>query len=355
MDWKTLLAYITGTVDQELLLRNEYLVTENRILRNQIQGRLRLTTGERIALAEIGQKLGKQALEQVATIVKPDTILAWHRKLVAQKFDGSQQRKALGRPKIDQELEALVVRMAQENRAWGYDRMVGALANIGYTISGQTVGNILKRHGIPPAPERQTTTTRKEFIRTHLDVLVATDFFTAEVWTWYGLATYYVLFFIHLGSRKVYVAGVTPHPNEQWMRQIARNVTMEAWGFLAPGQYLIHDRDGKYCPIFQLIIDAAGIKRIPLPARSPNLNAYAERWVRSVKEECLSRLILYGEASLRHALTQYVEHFHHERNHQGKGNVRLFPAVSQDPAREGSIRCRERLGGLLKYYAREVA
>jgi putative transposase len=142
---------------------------------------MRLGTGGRKALAEIGQKLGKQALEQVATIVKPDTILAWHRKLVAQKFDGSQQRKALGRPKIDQELEALVVRMAQENRSWGYDRMVGALANLGYTISDQTVGNILKRHGIPPAPERQTTTTWKKFIRTHMDPLVATDFFTAEV------------------------------------------------------------------------------------------------------------------------------------------------------------------------------
>jgi transposase len=124
---------------------------------------LRLSTGERKALAEIGQKLGKQALEQVATIVKPDTMLAWHRKLVAQKFDGSQQRKALGRPKIDQELEALVVRMAQENRSWGYDRMVGALANLGYTISGQTVGNILKRHGIPPAPERQTVLSQSCF------------------------------------------------------------------------------------------------------------------------------------------------------------------------------------------------
>jgi len=214
MDWKTLLAYITGTVDQELLLRNGYLVTENRILRNQIQGRLRLSTGERTALAEIGQQLGKKVLEEVATIVKPDTILAWHRKLVAQKFDGSQRRKTPGRPRIDQELEALVVRMARENRSWGYDRIVGALANLGYTISDQTVGNILKRHGIPPAPERQTMTTWKEFIRTHLDVLVATDFFTAEVWTLGGLVTYDVLFFIHVGSRKVQIAGMTRHPHE---------------------------------------------------------------------------------------------------------------------------------------------
>jgi len=355
MDWKTLLAYITGSVDQALLLRNEYLVTENRLLRNQLTGRVRLTDSERKTLAEIGQKLGKKALTDVASIVKPDTILAWHRKLIAQKFDGSTQRKAPGRPTIAPELEALVVRMAQENRSWGYDRIVGVLANLGYTISGQTVSNILKRHGLPPAPERKTTTTWKEFIRTHMEGLVATDFFTAEVWPLGGLVTYYVLFFLHLGSRQVHITDVTPHPNAPWMLQIARNVTMEEWGFLAPGQYLIHDRDGKYCPAFHQIIDAAGVKRVPLPPRSPNLNAYAERWVRSVKEECLSRLILCGEASLHHALTQYVAHFHHERNHQGKGNVLLFPAVSQAPAHKGPIQCRERLGGLLKYYEREAA
>src|SRR5437868_7196652 len=198
MDWKTLLAYITGTVDQELLLRNEYLVTENRILCNQFKGRVRLSDSERKTLAEIGQKLGKQALEEVAKIVKPDTILAWHRKLGAKKCDGSQQRRAPGRPSIDPELETLVVRMAQENRSWDYDRIAGALANLGHTISDQTVGNILKRHGLPPAPERQTTTTWTEFIRTHMEVLVATDFFTAEVWTLGELVKYYVLFFIHL-------------------------------------------------------------------------------------------------------------------------------------------------------------
>src|SRR5437868_1446399 len=142
MNWKHLLASITGTVDQELLLRNEYVVTENRILRKQLTRRVPLTDGERKTLAEIGQKLGKQALKEVATIVTPDTILAWHRKLVAQKCDGSPQRKAPGRPMIDHEVEALIVRMAQENRSWGYDRIVGALANLGLTVSDQTVGNI---------------------------------------------------------------------------------------------------------------------------------------------------------------------------------------------------------------------
>ena len=198
MGWKILLAYITGSVDQELLLRNEYLATEHRILRNQLTGRVRLSEGERKALAEIGHRLGKQALQDVANIVKPETILGWHRKLVAQKFDGSQHRQAPGRPKIAKEIEALVVRMAQENRSWGYDRIVGALANLGYTLSAPTVGNILKRHGLLPAPERKKTTTWQEFIRTHMDMLVATDFFTAEVWTLGGLVTYYVLFFIHL-------------------------------------------------------------------------------------------------------------------------------------------------------------
>jgi transposase InsO family protein len=355
MDWKALLAYITGSVDQELLLRNAYLVTENRILRQQIKGRVQLTDAERRNLAEIGKQLGKKALEEVAHIVKPDTILGWHRTLVAQKFDGSKQRQTLGRLRIDQELEALVVRMAQENRSWGYDRIAGALANLGYTISDQTVGNILKRHGLPPAPERKTTTTWKEFIRAHMDVLVATDFFTAEVWTLGGLVTYYVLFFLHLGSRKIQVAGVTPYPNEAWMVQVARNVTMEEWGFLSPGQYLIHDRDTKFCPAFQQIIDDAGVTRVPLPPRSPNLNAYAERWIRSVKDEALSRMILFGDASLRHVLNEYVDHYHQERNHQGKGNVLLFPSSSLAGGDDGPMQRRERLGGLLKYYERKAA
>jgi hypothetical protein len=140
---------------------------------------------------------------------------------------------------------------------------------------------------------------------------------------------------------------------EVW--QVARHVTMEEWGFLSPGQYLIHDRDGKYCPAFQHIIDAAGITRVPLPPRSPNLNAYAERWVRSVREECLSRLTLFGEASLWHALQESVEHYHHERNHQGKGNLLLFPTSRADERRTGPIYCRERLGGLLRYYKCKAA
>ena len=247
MDWKTMLAYVTREVDENLLLRIEYLVAENHILRGQIKDRLQLSDTERQTLAEIGVKLGKQALAEVANIVKPDNILGWHRKLIANKFDGSEQRKYLGRPRVDKELEDWVVKMAKENRGWGYDRIAGALAELGYDISDQTVGNILKRRGLLPAPERKKITTWKDFIRSHMDVLWATDFFSTEVWTLGGLVTFYVLFFIKLDTREVHIAGITSSPNEQWMMQVARNLTMDELGILKPGQYLIHDWDKKFC------------------------------------------------------------------------------------------------------------
>ncbi len=299
MDWKPMQVYVTGSVDEELLLRNEYLAAENRVLRDQIKGRSKLTDGERRTLAEIGKRFGRKALVEVASIVKPETIFAWHRRLVAKKFDCSKNREYPGRPRVALEVAELVVRFAKENRDWGYDRIAGALANLGHEIRGQTVGNILKRHGIPPASERKKTTTWREFIRSHMDVLTATEFFTTEVWTKCGLSTYYVLFFVHVATRRVHIAGVTPSPNEAWITQIARNVTMADVGFLASSRYLIHDRDSKYCASFDDTIEAVGVKPVKLPARSPNLNSFGERWVRSVKDECLSKLILFGEASLR--------------------------------------------------------
>ncbi len=356
MEWARILAYITGTVDEELLLRNEYLATENRILKAQITGRLLLSDVEKKTLADIAYRLGRKALEDVANVVKPETLMRWYRALVARKFDGSKSRRYPGRPRIEPELEQLVVRMATENVGWGYDRIVGALANLGYTLSDETVGNILRRNGIPPAPERKRTTTWKAFIRAHMAVLTGTDFFTVEVLTLRGLVTYYVLFFIHLESRKVEVAGLTPHPNEAWMTQIARNVTMDGWGFLQSRRYLIHDRDTKFTDSFRAIVKSIDVEPLKLPAQSPNLNAYAERWVKSVKDECLSKLILFGEASLRRTLRDYVTHYHGERNHQGKDNVILFPSATKHIAAvTGPVVCRERLGGLLKYYYREAA
>jgi putative transposase len=354
MEWARLLAYITGTVDQELLLRNEYLAAENRILKAQIRGRLCLSNADRATLGEIGHRLGRRALGEVANAALPDTILAWYRRLVARKFDGCKSRRSPGRPRVDRRVEELIVRMAKENSSWGYDRIVGALANLGHTVSDQTVGNILRRHGVPPAPERRHTTSWAAFIRAHLAVLAGTDFFTVEVLTLRGLVTYYVLFFIHLESRKVDIAGITGQPDERWMQQMARNVTMEGWGALGDCRYLLHDRDTKYTRSFQAIINSGHVQPLVLPARSPNLNAYAERWIRSAKDECLSKLILFGERSLRRALSEYVQHYHAERNHQGRGNVLLFPRLVVGH-RTRNVQCRQRLGGLLRYYHQEAA
>ena len=325
---------------------------ENRILKARLP-RLRLCDGERQTLAEIGKRLGSKALEKVAGIAKPDTILGWYRKLIANKFAGAKKRRSPGRPRIRPETEHLVLRLARENSGWGYDRIVGALANLGHQLSDQTVGNILRRHGVAPAPKRSQSTTWKDFIRSHMDVLAATDFFTVEVLTWRGLVTYYVLFFLHLESRRVSIAGITHHPHESWMQQIARNATLEEWGYLNRCRYVLHDRDTKFCASFRDILVAGGVKPLVLPARSPNLNAFAERWVRSVKRECLSQVILFGETSLRRALTQFTEHYHAERNHQGKNNLLLFPSHDDGCIRHGrTVGCRERLGGLLKYYGR---
>jgi transposase InsO family protein len=355
MDWARVLAYVTGTVDQELLARNEYLTAENRILKAQVKGRLKLSDAERATLGEIGHRLGRNALAEVATVARPDTILAWNRNLVAGKFDGSKARRGPGRPRITREVEQLIVRMAEENRSWGYDRIVGALAKLGFEVSDQTVGNVLRRNGVPPAQERKRTTTWPAFIRTHLALLAGTDFFTAEVLTLRGLVTYYVLFFIYLESRRVVIAEITVHQDEAWMKQMARNVTMEGCGILRDCRYLLHDRDTKYTRSFRAIIASGQVEPLALPARCPNLNAYAERWVRSVKEECLSKVILLGERSLRRALNEYVEHYHAERNHQGKGNVLLFPRDTDIRHEPQPVQCRERLGGLLRYYHQEAA
>jgi putative transposase len=351
--WVRLLAYVTGSVNQELLLQNEYLAAENLILRAKLPARLRLSNPERATLAEIGKRLGRKALREVARVARPDTILAWYRKLIARKFDGSPYRRYPGRPRIRPELEALVVRMARENSGWGYDRIVGALANLGHQVSDETVGNILRRHGIAPAPERSRTTSWKDFISAHMDVLVETDFFTVEVLTWRGLVTYYVLFFLHLESRRVSIAGITRHPNEEWMHQIARSATQEKWGYLHPCRYVLHDHDTKFCASFRSVLRTGGIRPIRLPARSPNLNAFAERWVRSVKQECLSKLVLFGAGPLSRVLAEFSAHYHSERNHQGKGNKLLFPdAGDKTKLRAHAVECRQRVGGLLKFYAR---
>src|SRR3954465_8356557 len=228
--WARLLAYVTGVVNQRLLLQCEYLIAENRILRSHVSGRLRLSDAERSTLAQIGKRLGRKCLAEVACVAKPETILTRYRRLIARKFDGSKHRSYPGRPRVGDELEALILRMAQENKGWGYDRIAGALANLGHPVSNQTIGNILKRHGIAPAPKRSQSTSWKDFIASHMAVLAGTDFLTVEVLTWRGFVTYYVLFFLHLDTRRITLAGITRHPTQTWMTQMARNAVDEPAG-----------------------------------------------------------------------------------------------------------------------------
>jgi putative transposase len=305
MNWKQLLASITGSVDEELRLRNAYLEAENRVMRHQIKARrVQLTDAERKTLTEMGHKLGRQALEEIATVAKPDTILAWHRTLVVQQSDNFQPCKFLGRPRIDQELEALAVRMARENRSWGYDRIVGALANLGYHISDQTVGNILKRHGIPPAPERKQMMTWTEFIRINRDVLMATDFFTTGVWGWLGLVISSLLCCIHVSRRMIHGASMTIRLHACWM--------------------------------------------LPISPRSADGHADAERWRRSVTKPGRSRLLLCGTCAWWYRLHGQMTEDHQEHLPQGMGQVVFLPAVNPHPIRDGPLRSRPRHSGRLQ-------
>jgi len=342
-----------GLANQQQQDAIEYLREENRVLRELLNGkRIRFTDDQRRRLAERAQGLGRKVLEDIATLVRPETLLAWHRKLIAQKYDGSA-RRGPGRPRVMSNIRDLIVRMANENRMWGYTRIQGALDNLGHIVGRGTIANILKEHGIEPAPERCRKTTWREFLAAHWEMIAAADFFTVEVWTRVGLVRYLVFFVIELSTRRVRVAGIHRAPNADWMNQAARNLTDAEDGFLRGKRYLIHDRDPVFTKEFQDVLVGAGVKPIKLPPRSPNLNAYAERFVRTIKESCLDRLVLFGESGLRRVLLGFVAHYHRERNHQGLGN-RLI-AQSRRSHLKGSIRRKQRLGGMLNYYYREAA
>jgi putative transposase len=348
-----LLACISGWLNQHQQLKIDYLTEENRVFREQIgDRRMHFTDDQRRRLAVAAKELSRSVLSELANIVTPQTLLAWHRKLIANKYDGSAFRKP-GRPKTAAEIETLVVRMAIENRTWGYDRIQGALANIGHDISVNTIAGILKNHGIEPAPERERKTTWKEFLTRHFDQIVATDFFTVEVWTMKGLQRFVVLFFIDLSSRRVQLGGIAKCPTGFWMEQVSRNVTDCEEGILKEKRFLIHDRDPLYTSQFLHILAESGIESVKLPPRSPNLNAFAERFVRSIKEECLDRMIFFGEDSLRSAIREYLAHYHAERNHQGLANTLIEPIP--EPKSSGTVQRKQRLGGTLSYYYREAA
>jgi putative transposase len=228
------------------------------------------------------------------------------------------------------------------------------LANLNHEVSRGTIATVLREHGLDSAPDRLKKTTWTEFLKAHWEVLAAADFFTVDIWTSRGLTRFAVLFIIDLSTRRIHIAGIASEPDCAWMSQISRNLTDVGDGFLTRKRFLIHDRDPRFTLAFRETLAAADVQVVRLPPRSPNLNAYAERFVRTIKESCLDRMILVGEASLRRTLREFADHYLHERNHQGLGN-RLIVPLAEQPNHEGRIACRERLGGLLKYYHRAAA
>jgi putative transposase len=351
-----LIVMIAGWINRHQQHVIAYLHEENRVLKAHFGGRrLRLTTTERRRLATLAHPLGRKRLQDVAAIATPDTLLRWDKQLIAQKFNGSTQRRQMGRPRVAEEVEQLVVRMAEENPTWGYRRIQGALANLGHPIDKLTVRNILRRHHLEPAPQRRKAGMRwAQFLKLHWEVLAATDFFTVEVATWHGLVTYYVLVVMELATRRVHIAGITPHPTAAFMQQCARQLTDPFEGLLGGKRYLIHDRDTKFTQAFDGLLKDSGVEPIVLPPRSPNLNAHCERFVRSIKEEALERMVMLGEAALSYVIHQYLAHYHTERNHQGLAN-QLIVSEPGLGSRSGQVRCRERMGGLLRYYYRDAA
>jgi putative transposase len=349
-----LLVIFAGWVNRHQLEVIDYLKEENRILKARLGEReIHFTDPERRQLARKAKVLGRKVLKELETLVTPDTLMRWYRQLVACRWN-CRSRRGPGRPRVTQDIVDLIVRMALENPSWGYTRIKGALSNLGHQAGRGTIANILKERGIEPAPERNRHTSWSTFLEAHWDCLAATDFLTVEVWTLRGLVTYYVLFFMDMATRSVHIAGITPNPDTPWMMQIARNLTDVDGGFLCGKRYLILDRDTKYSDAFRSFLVREGIKIIRLPPRSPNLNAFAERFVRSIKEECLRRMIFVGQASLRHAISQFMVHYHAERNHQGLGN-RLLQPISTTARLGEPVQRRRRPGGMLSYYYREAA
>ncbi len=329
----------------------DYLLEENRILRaHHGNKRLRFTDSQRRRLARRAKKLSRRALLNLETVVTPDTLLRWYRTLIARKYDGSQFRRA-ERPKIPVDIERLVLRMARENPRWGYTRIRGALRNLDREIGRNTVKRVLLENGMQPAPVRRKGMSWETFLKSHWGAIAAADFFNVEVLTPVGLIRYFVLFVIDLKTRRVKIAGILPQPDGRWMRQVARNLTDAFDGFLQDTRYLIHDRDPLFTADFRMILRDGGVRTVKLPAQSPDLNAYAERFVRSIKEECLSQIIPLGERHLRAAVMEYTEHYRNERNHQGIGNRLIDPLQ----AGSGEVQRHERLGGLLNYYFRGAA
>jgi putative transposase len=325
------------------------------MMEQQLDKPVRLSRAERLTLAVISAKLKAatgRSLKQsrdVFRIVQPETVLRWHRELVRRKWTQQYQHTG-GRPRTQREIERLVVRLARENTDWGYGKIQGELLKLDLDISEETIANILERHGIPPAPERGTSPSWRHLMTHYKDQLLACDFFTVET---LFLQTIYVFFFIEVGTRCVHFAGCTTNPTGAWVTQQARQMMWELEEREPAIRFLIRDNDKKFTATFDNVFRSEGIDIIRTPYRAPNANAFAERWVRTARDECLNKVLIINPAHLRRVMHEFVACHNSARPHQGLDQQ--IPVPQTAPVGSGPVQCRHVLGGIIHDYYREAA
>ncbi len=335
--------------NDDLALQNDYLRQENKILRSKLGKRVPLTDPERKVLVKYGMRI-KDQLHETICIVKPETLLGWHRRMKKKKW--TFERKKPGRPPKPEETKNIVIRLAEENN-WGYRRIAGEMKKLGHDLCPSTVRNILIKNGVPPAPKRKGMSW-KRFIQAHMDVAWAADFFTEDVWTMGGLVTFYTLFLIHLETRRVHIAGCTANPDSAWVKQQARNFSMHLFDIDEKCRYVIHDRDTSFSG-FDFILQAEGIKIVKTPPKAPKCNAFAERFIREARET-LDQIIPLGQRHFRHVIKSIEQHHNKDRPHQGIDNrIPLGYQYPKTPADTSHIGCQSNLGGLLNHYYKKAA
>ncbi|MCL5736136.1 MAG: integrase core domain-containing protein [Actinobacteria bacterium] len=343
---RRLLRLLTAGGDRADVARDvEILVLRHQLCVLSRGRRLRLKRRDRILFVAASRLLPRELWRCFP--VSPRTVLRWHRELVRRKWT-YQERRRPGRPRISEEVAGLVLRLAKENPRWGYPRIQGELKKLGVSVSASAIRTLLRSHGLRPAPRRDGPSW-KEFLAAQAAGIIACDFFCVEtVW----LKTAYVLSFLELSTRKVHLAGVTAHPNSCWVTQQARNLAIE--GHLSETHFLIHDRDAKYSGPFDEVFRSEGVRVVRTPIRAPNANAVAERFVRTVRRECLDHVLVLGERHLDRVLAEYVRHYNKERPHRGLALQTPEPKLTSHSAGGDVVRT-SRLGGLINEYQRRAA